>query len=197
MLYPNASPCQSGRDWWRCQNQSGWTCGWSGESHLWKSSHSLHWHSDKVAVKAQDHSFDKKLTAPFSVPPIIKHSSPPVEVRLAKTHHEQRHLKCCQDQKHLGEESGDDTTIYKDILDSLSQSYIFTYVNKLTPDPSPTQASDSEPMVLTLKINLEKKQRQVNTYRTKTIYLLLYLFNFIDFFCKYRLILNLTLGTHL
>lgn len=33
------------------------------------------------------------------------HFSPPVEVRLAESHHKHRHLKCRQHQQHLGEES--------------------------------------------------------------------------------------------
>lgn len=59
LLSPNGSPCPSDRGWWRCQTHSGWRCGWSGESHRWMSSHSLHWHSDKVAVRPPDHSYDK------------------------------------------------------------------------------------------------------------------------------------------
>lgn len=35
------------------------------------------------------------------------HFSPPVEVGLGKMHHEQRHLKRCQHQQHLGDESKD------------------------------------------------------------------------------------------
>jgi len=50
---------------------------------------------------------------PFSVPSTIRHFSPPVEVRLTEAHHEQRHLKCCQHQQHLGEETG-----------SLTQSFV-------------------------------------------------------------------------
>lgn len=41
----------------------------------------------------------------------INHFSPPVEVRLAETHHEQRHLKCRQYQEHLGEENRGYVTI--------------------------------------------------------------------------------------
>lgn len=66
--------------------------------------------------------------------------------------------------------AGDDTTIYTDNLDS-TWSYIFTHVNKLTPDPSPTQASDSEPMVFTLKINWGKKAKKSVVFFFKSVIL--------------------------
>lgn len=31
----------------------------------------------------------------------MRNFSPPVEIRLAEAHHEQRHLECGQDQQHL------------------------------------------------------------------------------------------------
>lgn len=65
----------------------------------------------KLQLKPKTTALTNKYTAPFSFPSSLKHSSPPVEVRLAKTHHEQWHLKCCQDQKHLGEERMTQQTI--------------------------------------------------------------------------------------
>ena len=50
---------------------------------------------------------------------------------------------------------------------SVFQSYIFTNVNKLTPDPSPTQARDSEPMVLTLKVNWNGRIKEKWTFLEK------------------------------
>lgn len=82
----------------------------------------------------------------------VRYVSPPVEVGLGKMHHEQRHLKRCQHQQHLGDES-------KDIRNNpppplpLGFSFIYISGHKLTPDASPTQARDSELMVFTLNIN--------------------------------------------
>lgn len=40
-------------------------------------------------------------------------------------------------------------------------SYFGAHIDKLTPDPSPTQASESEPSVLTLKTNWDKRKKSM------------------------------------
>lgn len=61
-------------------------------------------------------------------------------------HHEQRHLKRCQHQQHLGDETFKDSALP-------CFSFIHISGHKLTPEASPTQARDSELMVFTLNIN--------------------------------------------
>lgn len=52
----------------------------------------------EVAVRGPDHKEHDIICLPCGT----KHSSPPVKIRLAEIHHEQRHRKRCQDQQHLG-----------------------------------------------------------------------------------------------
>lgn len=50
-----------------------------------------------------------------------------------------------------------------------SHFYTFIHIDKLTPDPSPTQASDSETTVCTLNVNWNKKQ-SVSNQQTQNYY---------------------------
>lgn len=74
------------------------------------------------------------------------HSSPPVEVRLAKAHQQERRVKSRQHQQNL-QEKGISS------LEEHSFSPTAKQINQRTPVPSPTQASDSDPAVRTLNMN--------------------------------------------
>lgn len=112
--------------------------------------------SDKIAVRSLNQSCGKYFTS--KLPPLllgvsaaIRHVSPPVEVRLAEAHHEQRYLECCEDQQHL-ERREHISRLLKSIYSYLDSNTLPS-IKKLTPDPSPTQASEREPMVFTWKAN--------------------------------------------
>lgn len=56
----------------------------------------------EVAVRGPDSKTNSAISSAWCS--TSKHSSPPVKIRLAEIHHEQRHRKRREDQQHLGED---------------------------------------------------------------------------------------------